>query len=444
MSVIHQRLHTKLVSFDRELDFWADAATREPFDKHASQITRINNCLSALSGAIKEEIDALPGDDSIFKCKDKVEKKILQALALLGFFREKFMLRSTQHFVNHLISADDFSWECFEPFRNARIPDEDFNGQGKNVPPLVYYSHRRSPAVLPRDRSYGGMVTGLSDATCLKLAAQLPVSIISMPWYQSSSLPGSVILAHEIGHVVEFDLGLSTALDTAFEDCPIPESRKAIWRSCRVEAFADAFGAAVCGSAYCLALCALLRRDKESVVTETIRDRGRRPSYPTRTLRMLLAVASLTSDTGSKNGTELMAKWRSEYGREHAHEEYEQDVPLLAEAFVRTVFPQIGGSIAEIGGMKEAEEKAAMKTAKNLKLRIAPTSSHVRTLVNAAQHAFVNNPADYNNTNAESILLEKIVSNRAAGTRSVTAGNKARIETDYDQKIGRDLSDLLG
>lgn len=117
---------------------------------------------------------------------------------------------------------------------------------------LVFLSVRPSPFVRPRGTEF--LPDGL-DATGQKrfkdVLSALPVALVGLPWRDVGDLGALAALAHEAGHVLDEELGLSERIGAAVGDT-------GPWKRHGPEAFADVVGCLEGGSAFTTGLvCAL-------------------------------------------------------------------------------------------------------------------------------------------------------------------------------------------
>jgi hypothetical protein len=443
-------LHQKLSSLENDIEAWNAIASENEneyaaiFARHQSQILRLHALFKGLIGQLKAEIDGLGADPSTVKL---INNKILQGHSLWSYFRAKLMLRYDAHLRLYLKAADELAWACFKPLMNER---NKANPSGNNfkVPPLIYLGRDISPFVFPRDWTIASQIPDVNDKLFAELVKKSPLSVVSLPFYQTSHLPETLVLAHEMGHVVEMDLALSDTLDQALEQVSldiIPQDRKATWKRCRIEAFADVFGATVCGIAFCQALADFLSQETAPIATEQI-GISARYAYPTRTLRVLMVIEAQRRENGvlPEQAGQIETAWRGAHGESHAFMEYEKDLPTIVQCFVDTPFAELGHkTIRHIAALGETGDKHAAICAKDLlKYGIIPDENDPRALIGAAVLAFNQNPLLYQKNNVGAIILDRISASADDAARS--SDNIDQPSKDRDQKMGKELALFLG
>ena len=457
-STIRSSLESKLRSLETDLSEW-QTVVGDPgvassdflvFAKHQSQIARLYDLFSGIVRKLKSELDdhiRLIGPDS-FDSPKELSLKILQGHALWAYFRNKFLLRRSPNLRKYLSAADEFAWACFKPLSVASQQVTGDAGASK-VPPLIYLGQDLSPFVYPRDWSLSSEIKNVNDQVFRSVIEKAPVSLVSLPYYQTAHLPETMVLAHEMGHVVEMDLGLSTTLDESLEaipDATIPQQRKEVWKRCRIEAFADVFGATAGGVAFCHALANFLAKSRDKIVNE---DFGKKSKYeyPTCFLRVLLALEVLRGKDGKlpPAAAIIHADWIEDYGSHHLHTEYENDLGSIVKCFVDTPFQAFGGkrSIRDIVGLtREDEEQAATDAREMAESSTIPEANDARVLFAAATLAYYESPEKYVARGVENLVLDRIEAIADKVPRAAKNVTASVHESDHARGVG--LADLLG
>lgn len=448
LDTINATLRNKLRSLQLDLNEWkATATSNAAFAKHQSQIFRLHKLFARVIATLKVEMNASAvsdGDDAFERARE-LSKKILQGHALWAYFRNKFFLRYSKNLQKYLAAADEFAWTCFKPLSAAAAG----NGTAYKVPPLIYLGQDVSPLVYPREWSLASQVVSVNDDVFQTVINSAPFSLVSLPYYQTAHLPETMVLAHEMGHVVEMDLGLSQALDASLDaipDAKVPPQRKEVWKRCRIEAFADVFGATVGGIAFCRALSTFLARDRDFIVKEEI-GKSTKYAYPTCYLRVLLVLEVVRDKDGKLPGdaAAIEAEWREDYGYDHLYQDYEKDLESIVEHFVGQPFAELGGnkSIRDLCGLTASDEQAAAKDAQDmLKFSTTPEATDPRVLFAAATLAYYDDPHEYKQRGVENLVLCKI--EEVADNEPRAAINIPASSHQADRQSGAELAKLLG
>lgn len=449
----------KLASLNEEIAAWRAIVDPAPaggrlhpdyplFTRHQSQVLRLADYFDGVTGALQSEIAAAAaGNGGDFVAARTIGEKILQGHALWSYFRSKLLFRYPSHLRRYLVAADELAWACFKPVLAAR---QAVAGQAvSRVPPLIYLSHIKSPLVFPREWSLSAQATEVSAEVFAKLLRSAPFSVVRLPYYQTRHLPETLVLAHEMGHVADFDLGLTAALDAELEKIPataVSEERKKYWRRCRVEAFADAFGAVTGRAAFCRTMASFLAAGKNEVVGERMNLTSLMYPYPTVYLRVLLTLEVLRRPDRSlpDEAARIEAEWRQTYGDQHVHQDFEADLPHVVAAFLDAGLAELGGkSIREVAGLSPASDADVAKiTASMLNAGHQPPTRDPRILLAAAALAFYRDPGGYASSQIEAMILsriEKDADNAPRSAESIAPGASER-----DRQAGRDLADLFG
>ena len=172
----------------------------------------------------------------------------------------------------------------------------------------MYLNAGWSPFVKERNREYqvDSVPRALlrSQPDFAKALAQLPFPLVGVPWYQAGFLPGALTIAHEVGHAVEADCGLTEAISVAIDDAVTDPERRKDWLSWASEIFADTYGCLCAGPAFAYSLADTLAADRATV------NSSKDPGYPPRSLRIMLNCAMI-----EKLAMELLLKNFASSGR---------------------------------------------------------------------------------------------------------------------------------
>jgi hypothetical protein len=206
-------------------------------------VRRIAETLNGLLSTLQQNPQwNSPDAATILEKAPKWEMQILTAYSAWDVFREKLALRQDDKFSDLLAACDDLTWECYEPAMTAYSP-----GKAKQ-PPLVYLNTTWNPMLRRRDSSYGRDVEEGLDSTretlthpaFLETIQKLAVPLLGLPWFLVAHMPSAILIAHEVGHAVEFDFGLTEALQSALTKAGLEEPYE--WSGCAREVFADLYG----------------------------------------------------------------------------------------------------------------------------------------------------------------------------------------------------------
>lgn len=174
------------------------------------------------------------------RCR-RIDRCTAVVRAVLRWYAVKYDQRlAGQPYSELLASADAITLSCWqEPFaRDFRVAPTG---------PLCFVDDRSDGHVLRRC-SVPGELKLTGDELVDELISELPVPVISLPERAARGAWWLVVVAHESGHHVEHDFGLSRAVRTSLSQA-VPESLKSRWTAWSAEVFADAYAAVMLGPA---------------------------------------------------------------------------------------------------------------------------------------------------------------------------------------------------
>jgi hypothetical protein len=434
-------LRAKLAGLDAELDAWLAATTeRGMLRRHHTQIQAVAGTLKQVSAGLAAQFDR-PGQGLwILDRIGSVDRRIMDLHRLWGFFRAKFALRYVPWLEAPLVTADDLAWDCYSPVQKFVAADR------RREPPLVYYTGGTSPFLLPRGTPY--VVEPLPDGSMREpdftdAVRLVPVALIGLPWFQVDHLPDAPLIAHEVGHAVEQDLGLEDQVRTLIEQA-VPAERRCAWSAWSAEVFADVYGTLCCGSGFARALLALLAAHPRQVKGE-VRTAAAWGSYPTRTLRVLLTAAVLARLGVQPADQSVAGAWLAAYP-DRPLTEYEADADLVAAAVVDGPYAALGESgLTAIIGYSNADELVVSRLAERLLNRLALDQGDVRHIVAAARLAYDRDRAGYGAHDAAQIVRAKIASVPWEGVRAAGGSGTPPepVRSERDELAARALSQLI-
>jgi hypothetical protein len=421
----------RLRSLTDEFEYWRGrSAQSNPLEKHDSQIRSVTSQLEGLrdrlAGSLQAESTA---GVTPLAAGQRVERDLLELFRIWEFFRAKFAQREITRLRNYLDAADELAWACYEPPRRAAHEAGRVTELALREPPLVFLNGGASPFAYPRFSSYDAEpVPGetLAPEVFRGVLRSLPIPLVGVPWFQASHLPDVLVIAHEVGHHVEDDLGLTATLTSRLQGCIQEPTRRANWLGWMGEAFADVFGTVALGSAFALTMMDLLAAETSHIAKEVSRAAAG-DAYPTVYLRVLLILEVVRRRAGEATAQALRSRWNETYGASHAMSEYEVDLAAVVEAFAFTPFDELGGkTIAALLPFAPATEELAQALARAAPTRDELTNANARVLFAAIRHVF--DGAASSASNGIERLRVHLIDTRAPGVRS-------RARSDVEQAI---------
>lgn len=257
--------------------------------QYASQLGALKLVVDENLGLMAHRLDSIaadsPSGEIYTRCK-QVDRQLVWVRRLWDYFREKWDQRDDDERGRMLAAADEIVWSAYAPpFRRLDRP--------VGPAPLPYVGAEFGPHAIPRRRPPQRLVP--SDVLLRKTLAKLPVPVIGLPEICVSDPWWLILLAHEVGHQVAYDLDggrlpatvaacLGDAASRAHRD-GLPEGDWAGWAH---ELFADAFAAATVGAAHLWAIAELERGSDETLL------RGG-SAYPPPIVRHAVAAHTLAS-----------------------------------------------------------------------------------------------------------------------------------------------------
>ncbi len=398
-----EELAAKLSSLDAEFAYWKTQteALDTGLRRHFTQVRRLAATLDGLLEPVRATIGALaakPPGAVLQEARD-CETDLLAAHAIWEVFRSKLVLRQTEHFRARLAAADDLAYACYAPAHEA------FGGEPKSAP-LVYLTSTWSPFARSRDASFlnevragSGTSGALTGELFQEVLSRLPIPLVGLPWYQAFYVPGAILLAHEVGHVVEWDFGLTDAIAAALDGAGLEHAD--VWKGWASEMFADVYGCHAMGPAFAGALIDFLAGPIGEIAGEERRG-GR---YPTRALRVELAARVLARHGHDDAATRLRAAWRSTYGTMSVMGEFLAELDEVVVALCDG--PYAGHTLADVIAFPHAERVVALAAdhagAGDKASLDGQTFDDPRLVFAAAQHIH-ENPGGRNLTRAYELL----------------------------------------
>ena len=348
-------LRAKLGSLRAELDSWSDLTDRRPeLKRHHSQIRLLDATLTALIAPVSEAINSKNAAAVVLERATDWENDLLGAHSIWEVFRSKYVLRQNDTFRDYLAACDDLAWACYSPALKRFAP------KAVKEPPLVFLSATWSPFAQSRDTNFLNEIRRTThDIDALradafqKVLRKLPIPLVSLPWYQAFHLPGAIIIAHEVGHLVEADFELHDELVTALGKAPLAFGDA--WNSWAAEVFADVYGCLAMGPAFAGALIDLL----VTGVTEVKQERSLSGSHPPRALRVELLLEALEISGYAADATRLRASWQGTYSAKSAMSDVAADCKEVAKAVVNG--PYRGAKLSDVVSLPASNTLAQLR-----------------------------------------------------------------------------------
>lgn len=426
-------LSAKLASLRAELAQWrGESEAGRPLEKHHSQIRRITGRLDVLADLVGAELVRVSIDDLVGHWQE-IELALLDVHHVWDFFRAKFATRYAPELRDVLVTADELTWSCYAPAQRKAVAAGSITAVDVREPPLTFFGSDSSPLALSRHATYvqRGRAQDLYTTLFADELRSLPVPVTAVPWHLAGHLPDMMLLAHETGHQVEDDFGLTPHLRAVARKRLVaeqtPDARVEFWMARLGEVFADVYGVLGTGSAYVAALIDFLAAPAAAIAEE------RAPAdYPTTHLRVQVSLATLRSSCpDDPRAAVLTDGWWSVHPA-HALAACDADVQTLVDALLTGPYPPFGSvpltAVLSFEPLRYETEVDAARLAEPLQ----PQSSDPRALLAAATLVFTEHPDVYQERRVAEQTLRRIREVQSTGTRfrSQVADRPVLVEAD--------------
>jgi hypothetical protein len=420
-------LVAKLDSIRAEFDEWrANSEAGQPLEKHHSQILRITTRLDVLADLIGDDLNS---ENQLIQRWQQTELRLLDLHHVWDFFRSKFAMRYPAWIRDILVVADELIWACYLPAQQQAVKAGGMDLAAVREPPLAFFGTDTSPLALSRHAIYRrrGRAEDLYTSLFADELKSLPVPVTAIPWHQAGHVPDMLLLAHETGHHVEDDFGLTPQLRAAgrvaLSAAGTPVPRITAWLGPETddsgntgwlgEVFADIYGVLGAGAAFVVALTDFLAAPGETIAAEQAT-----AAYPTTHLRVQVALAALRATCPTDpRAADLTAAWTAVHPT-HAVSAFDADVEPLVKALLAGPYPVFGGrSLPGVLSFGSRWAETAIDVARLAEPNDPLQAGDPRTLLAAATLAFAADPAAYRERKAATRVLERVLAQQAKGTR---------------------------
>lgn len=271
---------------------------RDALRQYATPLATLERTLLGATRALRDEARAVEPSRPLWlvhaDCKD-LERRAALVRRLWAWFAEKFDQRDDPALRELLAAADEVVWSCWrEVFDSAELSGAPVAERGPT--PLPYVDPGGVVEAFVRDEPPPGLGASEDDQALGSFLARLPVPVIAMPVGWLDAPWWLALLAHEVGHHVQYDLVPGAALvaeagqrvAAALAADPAAAAR---WRLWSREIFADACALVSVGAG---AITAVLQVELDT--EERLLDGGR-GRYPSPAVRLAL-LAELAERLG--------------------------------------------------------------------------------------------------------------------------------------------------
>src|SRR6266568_2659016 len=210
---------------------------------HSSQLKALQTNIGDVLDRIVDDLPTVvPGADlgEVYdKCREN-DKRIAHMHRLWRFFADKFDQRFDKRMAPALAAADEVGWSCFAAA--AGHPG------WTPAAPLAYFDARYAPTAFAREETPVDLRP--ADELLRKHVRLLPIPLIALPPVCIDRPWWLILLAHEVGHQVQHEIGggligaFADVVASLAVDCGAAGDA---WRGWSQELFADAFAVLTVG-----------------------------------------------------------------------------------------------------------------------------------------------------------------------------------------------------
>ncbi len=306
---------------------------------HQSQVKAVKLMLeemqkkqNATLGALTPALDP----EAFAKRRVQLDMEIAATHGILSVFRMMLLQREETTFYRQVLDTADLvaanayrkvleragGWGVIEP-------------KAFRAPPLSYLNATTSAQAYTRGHSFNALRLPLQGSKELKL----PVPIISLPFHHARVLWALCAVHHEVGHIVDQDLGLRAALRPALEGALGGSANAGIWRLWLGELIGDVFGILLGGTGFARSMTKVVLKPKS---TATRLEAGAR--HPAPYVRMFIIAALLRASgvaDAEPTATELEQEWQQRYDPQPELAPFLAECPAVAAALLDTPLPAL-------------------------------------------------------------------------------------------------------
>jgi hypothetical protein len=284
-----------------EVERWVRERTRaDTQGQYQTQLAYLGDALTGALIALRAALDAADGGaargDVAAACR-AFDRRSALIRRTWTYFRTKFAQRDDPATAKVLAVADELAWSCHAGvFREAAL-----HADVRQPPaPLPFLDSQETPAAIPRDEPPLELRPDEDDAIVREHLKALAIPVISLPYRCVSDPWWLALVAHEVGHHIQFDLAPDFELvgsfrrrlrEAAFGSHAGDERAAREWATWADEVFADACSVCSLGPWALSPIAELELGDARAVLTR------RRSRYPPPLVRLAL-MAEMSDSLG--------------------------------------------------------------------------------------------------------------------------------------------------
>jgi hypothetical protein len=248
-------------------DRWENDAA---VDAHRTQLTRLSDVLDGVitdtEKWLREETGPAVGAGAVYEACRKADELTLHARRLWRWYADKIDLLQGEPATpaaRMVRAADELIWSCWKTAW-TRLGEGGLTVKPPAAP-IPYIEATFAASATPRDHVPRDIKPGDDDELLKRHVDQLPITVIALPPGCARRPWWLIIAAHEAGHLVQDEMGLTEATACQLEAAALGASggdRELAdqWRTWGRELFADAFSVLLAGPAATWAISELEMR----------------------------------------------------------------------------------------------------------------------------------------------------------------------------------------
>lgn len=260
---------------------------------HRSQLRAINLTVEELQGkhtpllsGLKPELPA----DEFAEQRRKLEAELSGSQGIISIFRHIFVQRrDAPRYLSALDAADLIAGNCYNYALELAKSWGAISADEVRAPPLTYLNAKVSPFALTRRSTFSKFKLPLDNY----LEWKVPIPVVAMPFHYATATWLLCSLFHEVGHLLDQDLGLRgqlrEPLRKAVAEQNATDTHVQVWGYWLGELIADVFGVLLGGGAFAYRMLDILFAPKGTVTALDTQD----IEHPNHCVRLYFIAAVL-------------------------------------------------------------------------------------------------------------------------------------------------------
>jgi hypothetical protein len=247
-----------------EVDEWQKAAEQNIDGQgiHRSQVRAIRDMLGQFLAEQKnlmEQVVAPQSYQDFARTYENLVNQIVGVNLIWNLFRTILNQHQDERFKDILTAADLIASDCYLTCMRRAEQWQLIRPEEYRVPPLVYLGATTSPLAAGT-----GKQLSLLDTRIDGRDAALPIPVLDLPFDHTRCVWLLCSIHHEVGHLVDQELQLSSDLDQLLvkrlqqQQSPAPPDRIMVWQRWTQEILADTFGVLLGGAGFVYTLATLI------------------------------------------------------------------------------------------------------------------------------------------------------------------------------------------